>query len=330
MATEKHNVYRDSFAYAGSTPWHKIGNALPGNVTWEVMEREAKFYNAEKRNLYAPGDVTPIPDKAAVYRMDTREYLATVGADYEIIQANELASTIVQAAGEFKAIWHVAGLMGDRGERFFILGELPQVIRVRGDNSEIRPYVLGFSSHDGSTAARVANVATRVVCQNTLGAALRETGNAKHTIRHTKNAKQRLADASASLRQVLIGVEKFGQLANVMATRRFADTDFEKVIGAMIPIPNDGDEHPGLNKKREEVRGMLHAFTGITPQIAGTAWGALQAATEWADWGRDIRVREGVNADAARLQSNAVGDSADLKARALAEILKISQIPVAA
>nr|WP_269744475.1 DUF932 domain-containing protein [Stigmatella aurantiaca] len=35
-------------------------------------------------------------------------------------------------------------------------------------------YVLGYCGHDGTTAITLKNVATRVVCQNTLGVALGE------------------------------------------------------------------------------------------------------------------------------------------------------------
>ncbi|MDC0709490.1 DUF932 domain-containing protein [Stigmatella sp. ncwal1] len=55
-----------------------------------------------------------------------------------------------------------------------LLGKLHEPMRVRGDSSPIKRYVLGYCGHDGTTTITLKNVATRVVCQNALGVALGE------------------------------------------------------------------------------------------------------------------------------------------------------------
>lgn len=149
----------------------------------------AGFYKAEERPLFAPGMDEPIPDKKALFRQDTGEYLATVNRGYEVIQFEEVARTLVEAAGGVRCIFHTAGTLGRHGERGWLLGELPEPMRVRGDKSIIKRYVLGYTGHDGTTAITLKNVATRVGCQNTIGVALGERDGAEWHILHTTSAK---------------------------------------------------------------------------------------------------------------------------------------------
>ncbi len=55
----------------------------------------------------------------------------------------DVARTLVEAAGGVGAIFHTAGTLGRNGVRGWLLGELPEPLRVRGDKSPIRRYVLG-------------------------------------------------------------------------------------------------------------------------------------------------------------------------------------------
>jgi hypothetical protein len=102
----------------------------------------------------------PLPDKKALFREDTGAYLATVNRGYEIIQFEEVARTLVEAAGGVRCIFHTAGTLGRNGVRGWLLGELPEPMRVRGDSSPIKRYILGYCGHDGTTAITLKNVAT--------------------------------------------------------------------------------------------------------------------------------------------------------------------------
>jgi phage/plasmid-like protein (TIGR03299 family) len=320
-----HNIHGDSMAFAGEAPWHGIGQQFPGNATWAAMRAAAKFYDVVERNVFAAGNPNALPDMKALYRADTNKYLATVGAGYKVIQFDELADTGVKASGDFGAIWHTAGLLGAVGREGWMLGELPNPIRVQGDESEIRKYVLLHTSHGGG-AARLKNVATRVVCQNTLGAAFHERG-AEWTIRHTANAQERLADAAVAFREVVLGYERFGSLANELARRRFTDAAFERMLQTVIPFPEidgvDGakvvdSEHKATKDKHDQLRALVSGgFRGYSPKLAGTAWAAVQAFTEWADWHRPVRALEGTNPGAVRLESVWFGPSAEVKTAAV-------------
>lgn len=329
-----HNIHR-SMAFSGETPWHGIGQRLPSNGTWEEIRDAANLYTVQERPLFAAGDTQPIPDSKALYRADTGTYLATVGAGYEVIQFEEMARAGVTAAAGAQAIWHTAGLLGDTAVRGWLLAELPGVIQVKGDPSAIRKFVLLTSAHDGSSSCIIANVATRVVCQNTLGAALGERGGFRVSIRHTKNAGFRLDSAAAAFRTMSQRMERFGELANQMAKVRLSAMQFERAVAAAIPIDNDGD-HPKLEAQRQELRAMRETFAGASPEIRGTAWGDFQAVTEWLDWHKPVRALSDKRLSlsqreiGARMNAGTLGDGAGAKARALEEIVTLAGASLAA
>ncbi len=312
--------------YAGETPWHGLGTRLPANGTWEEIRTAAGFYRAQAVPLSLPNG-TLVPDRKAIIREDSGQYLATVGEGYEIVQFEDLAHAGVIAAGDVQAIWHTAGTLGENGARGWLLAELPEPIRVTGDKSVTKKYVLLTTAHDGTGAAVLMNCATRVVCRNTLGVALREVDGARWSIRHTKNAPQRLKDAAIAFRNMAEHLDKFEQLANVLVRRPYSEALHAEAIAALLPIPEDDKPHPKLEKSRKAVEALFDTFTG-NEGIRGTAWGAFQAWTEFVDHRRYALEQAQREKWDRRVEALALGSGADLKAQALTTI--INQVSIGA
>jgi phage/plasmid-like protein (TIGR03299 family) len=314
--------------YVGEMPWHGLGVRLPTKASYEEIVQAAGFYEAVDKDVYIPPLRVPIADRKALVRGDTGEYLAVVARRYAVVQFGDVARTLVEAAGDVKAVFTTAGTLGPVGIRGWLLGELPNPITVRGDPSPIRKYVLGTTGHDGVTAVVIKNVATRVVCANTLGSALGEKTRARWQIRHTRSAPERLRDAAQGFRELVRGYEQFGNLANVLAMTAFTDAQLARTVEQVLPVPPDDREHRRLEGGRAKVIELFEAGRGMHG-IRGTAWAGLQAFVEFADHHRMIR---GGSADpaAARLESIWLGGAAELKRRALAAIADEARIPLAA
>jgi phage/plasmid-like protein (TIGR03299 family) len=137
-----HQIYEDKMMFVGETPWHGIGHRLPREATVEEMVETAGFYSVETSALYVPGNLKPVPKMRALIRGDTGAVLAAVSDRYEVVQAEEIARTLVQAASGVKAVFTTAGLLGSSGARFWMLAKLPEPIRVKGDKSVVHPYLL--------------------------------------------------------------------------------------------------------------------------------------------------------------------------------------------
>jgi phage/plasmid-like protein (TIGR03299 family) len=314
--------------YVGVEPWHRLGTRLPTNATFEEIVEAAGFFSVVERPVYVPGQLEPVPDVKALVRPDTGASLSVVGNRYEIVQARDVAKTLVEAAGGVHAVFHTAGTLGPNGSRFWLLAELPEPLRVKGDASPIRKYLLGTSAHDGGSPVVLQNVATRVVCANTLGSALGEATKARWTIRHTRSAPDRLRAAARGFRELARGYELFGSLANVLASTRFSDRQLLTAVNEVMPVPQDDRDHKRLETGRAKVIELFESGAGMGG-IRGTAWAAWQAFTEFADHHRPIRTSQG-DAAAARLESIWLGGAADLKRRSLVAVATEARIPLAA
>ena len=67
-----------------------------------------------------------------------------------------------------------------------------------GNDDLIEKYLFLTTSHDGFGSITAAFTPVRIVCQNTLNAAMRNHSNAVK-IRHTSNAKERLEQAHKAM-----------------------------------------------------------------------------------------------------------------------------------
>ena len=72
--------------YVGKEPWHGLGTPLPANGSYEEIVHAAGFYTAVERPIFSPPMESPIPDKKALFREDTGDYLSTVSTGYEVVQ----------------------------------------------------------------------------------------------------------------------------------------------------------------------------------------------------------------------------------------------------
>ncbi len=305
--------------YVGQMPWHGLGVRLPAAAGYEEIVQAAGFYEAVERDVYVPPNPIPVPDRKGLVRSDTGEYLAVVSKSYEVVQFAEVARTLVEAAGGVRCIFTTAGTLGRAGIRGWLLGELPNPLKVRGDPSPIRKYVLGTTGHDGITAIVVKNVATRVVCANTLGVALGERGGATWRIAHTVNAKQRLDEAGRAFRRIVESYDRLGELANVLAITPFTEKQMKATVDRVLPVPQDDRDHGRLEAERAKVIQLFDTAIGIE-RVRGTAWAALQGWTEYADHHRLVRDMGREDPRRARLASIWMGRAAGLKQAALGAI----------
>jgi len=128
----------------------------------------------------------------ATFRTDALNTLGVVGKDYQIVQ-NEEALAFIDYLGEVSGANPKiisAGALG-YGERVFITVQLGED-NFLSPNDALKTYVVFTTSHDGSGGVSALITHIRVVCQNTLNAALKDRSTNKLTFKHTKNVGQRL------------------------------------------------------------------------------------------------------------------------------------------
>jgi len=296
--TEKH-----SFFSVKEKAWHNLGQIITDYPTSaEAIIHAGLNYTVEKRPLFTydtenhTGDpetdiLIPeieVPDFYATIRNDTEQVLGVVGKDYEVVQnvnAFEFFDSIV--GGKDGILYETAGALG-KGERIFITAKLPDYIRV-GKDDLIEQYLFLTTSHDGYGSITAAFTPVRIVCANTLNAAMRNHSNGIK-IRHTASANERLKQAHQLLGITNQLADELEEVFNHRSKIRITDNAVKHLIQIAM-APNKEVLQNLQNGKQDELSTtynnmvssvMEYALTSPTQQEAttkGTLFGAYNAVT---------------------------------------------------
>jgi phage/plasmid-like protein (TIGR03299 family) len=320
-----------SFFSVKEKAWHGLGKIIQHYPTSkEAIIHAGLDYTVEKRPLFTydtenhEGDpetelIIPeveVPGYFATVRNDNDQVLGVVGKDYEVVQNTNAFSFFDAIVGGGDGIlYETAGALGN-GERIFITAKLPDYIRV-GNNDVIEKYIFLTTSHDGSGSITAAFTPIRIVCQNTLNAALRSSSNTIR-IRHTANAKKRLEEAHKVLGLSNKMTEQLEGIFNQWAKVRISDSEVKKLIQmAMSPnketlsnlMAGKDDELSTLYKNTvEDV--FAYAMTSESQQMEttkGTVFGAYNAVTGYFQNVRNYKD------DEAKVKSLLMGGTAQLR-----------------
>lgn len=232
----------------------------------------------------------------ATYRTDHNIPLGVVKSKYTIVQNNIAFDFFNDAIGKNSAIWQTAGFWGN-GERIFVSAKLPDTFLVKGD--PVENYLVFTNTHDGSGGVKILFTPIRVVCQNTLNAAIRTSTNYV-SFRHTSSVHNNISVAHEILGISNIKAKEFNQYCNMLADIKITDEDVMQFIGENILTEEEilRLKHTGHNIKEIIYRNATalndskissrkmnvmtdtyeYYFDGPGQRdIKGTAWGAVNA-----------------------------------------------------
>lgn len=228
-----------SFFSVKEAAWHGLGQIVKEYPNSKDALRFAGLaYEVGKlpnKHILPSGKEIVSDTSFFTYRADTERVLgAHVGRDYTVVQ-NADAFTFFDAivGGEGGIQYETAGALGN-GEKIFITAKMPDYIRV-GNDDVIEKYVFLTTSHDGSGSIIAAFTPIRIVCNNTLNAALRNCSNVVK-IRHTTGAQERLKEAHKVMGMVNKLSPMMEEIFNQWAKVRITDKEVQKLIQlAMCP-----------------------------------------------------------------------------------------------
>jgi phage/plasmid-like protein (TIGR03299 family) len=309
---------RPAMAYQGEKPWHALGTVMSptadvptalkaASLDWDV-ELAPLFY---RRKIDGVDKRVKVPTRQAVIRVPDGALLATVGSDYRLFQNSETFGVLQPACEQFGVTIETAGALG-KGDRVWMLAKLPTPTEVvPGD--KIDGYFLVLSGHNGWTTFSARPTPVRVVCQNTLSAAL--SGNKTPLIKlsHVEtNANkfeqigEMVTDLVAMLKQTN---ESFAKLANRKMTK-------DETIAYISEVLNLGDDpNPVVARRRDTILELAESGKGVE-FAPGTAWTAFNAVTEYVDHVRPAEAKVARTIRQAN-ESALFGTNSKLKVRAL-------------
>lgn len=293
--------------YAREAAWHGLGVVLPDEVLTidqaldSVPEMAADVDLVPMVALLPSGD-TILTDSFATVRRSFSRALPNVDEAtgkpqieevvpkilgsglsdrYRVLQNRAAMKIVDDLVDESGAKIVTAGLLRG-GSQAWVLTKLPATVRIGGVASEdIDTYLLVTNSFDGSLAVGVHVTRVRVVCNNTLGLAL-GTAPRSFRIKHTESMDGRIAQAREALQMTFTYEKEFEAAAEALLAKKVTDAEFDAFLKSLIPDgANERARIDALNQ-RSIVRDLYHD----TPDLDGvrfTAWGVLQAVSDYAD-----------------------------------------------
>ena len=274
---------KHSFVSANNiTAWHGLGQVLPDKLlTAEQCIREANLDFDVLLHEMRSNSGIDIPNYKAVIRSDNNAVLGVVGSKYVAVQNLQAFEFFDSIVGENKAIYETAGVLG-KGEVLFLTASMPDYIRVAGTDDITKVFVVLKSSHDGSGAIKAMITPVRVVCQNTLNAAM-DSAKKAVSIRHTITAEIRLKSAASLLGITKNYVNDLNQAFNKMSKVNISDQAYKELIETLFVTggKQEKDSSRILNIRSACLESY---FNGVGQEnIIGTAWGAYNGISHYLD-----------------------------------------------
>jgi phage/plasmid-like protein (TIGR03299 family) len=304
----------DSMFSVREMPWHGLGVVLdqyPSSIDealdkaglgWKVTHGDVLVVKQpewiDDFGTTRPAELLPARGFKANLREDTGEVLGIVSDEYEVVD-NRDAFTFLDALIGSELHFETAGSLWG-GRRVWCLARLPEYIELGGDLSATYIYVA--NSHDGSMAVTAAVTPIRIVCANTLGAALRQAehgAQAQRTFRfrHTGNLQTKFAEARQVMGMTINYETRFKALADKLALEPIGASALEhRVLRHLWVIDDDTGPRARANRERA-IEHVLAIFRGRGPagdttgNSPGTKWTAFNAISEHLDYGRRYTTR---------------------------------------
>ena len=310
----------DGMAFVGQTPWHGLGAEMPqgadldkwriaAGLGWSVQESLVQFQAADQ--------VITAQGNKVLWRDDTKGVLGVVSDRYNVVQPAAVVDFYKQVSDHNGFKMETMGSLAG-GKRIWALANVGDGFSINGD--VVKPYLLFATSYDKSLATRVSFTTVRVVCNNTLQMSV-SRDSAAMSIPHSTIFDGRKVAINLGLLQQDISAMRDNivllsdiRVSRQQATRMLAD--------AMFDIQSDDEIESMPTRGKNILSNVVNLFDGQgigsdMQSAAGTAWGMVNALTQFTDHIQG-------NSVSTRLNSAWFGVGANSKAKLFNSALRLA------
>ncbi|WP_454834184.1 DUF932 domain-containing protein [Pseudomonas lini] len=316
----------EQMAYVGDAPWHGLGSALSPKQPLEIWQREAGMnWLIQESPVHFKADASghlgtihSFPEQKVLYRSDTKAPLSVVSNRYQVVQPREVLEFYRDLTEVSGYELETAGVLKG-GRKFWALARTGQATTLKG-NDQVNGYLLLATSCDGTLATTATPTTVRVVCNNTLTISLNGATRAIKVPHSTR------FDPQAVKKQLGIAVSQWDEFMYRMRALADRKIQTKEALGFFMEVLCDTRAHSPIpnvlpNKRAMEKVQSLYEGRGRGSDLEstrGTAWGLLNAVTEYVDHERRARSSE------YRMDSAWFGQGAVIKQKALDAALQLA------
>lgn len=308
-------------AYVGEKPWHGLGQELQAGANlavwreaagmdWKIQRGVVRYATTHEADL----GLMEMPEQHVLFRSDTKQSLGIVSPKYKVVQPTQVLEFFRDLTDANGYTLNTAGTLFD-GRRFWALASIGEEACVVGDD-KVGGYLLLSTSCDGTLATTARFTTVRVVCNNTLSMALDGKAKREVVVRHTSRF-----DAEQVKQQLGLARDHFGDFmkaARQLAKVRLTNERAGEFIGSLL-VDTKMVYKDDVTKSRQYQKIMdlfkSSAMGGTLAGVEGSAWGVVNAVTEYVDH------HAKATTDSHRLANAWFGRGDDLKTTALERAL---------
>lgn len=220
-----------------------------------------------------------IDTHSATYIEESNKTINVVGSKYGVVQNSKAFEFIdLMTSGTLGAeqtpIIETAGILDD-GARMYVTAKMPNKFFIDGDDGEgIDDYILFTNTHDGSGAVMALFTPIRVICQNTLNAAIRGASN-KVAFKHTANVGERLEFSKEENMKYILSIlgkhkqftDEFTSQLKRLKSQRITDADATMFATYVMSGANAKENMRLIKSNNMDVLGVSEISTRTKNQI---------------------------------------------------------------
>lgn len=286
---------KPAIAFVGETPWHGLGERVPANATIEQVEEAAQLGWGVKLTpaMYRSVKDGPLGMPQFVeskYRFllrdDTGAALTMVGPDYVPFQNRQILDFFRQYLEAGDMTIETAGSLNG-GQNIWALAKLGVSYTLPGDDKN-EGYVLLMNPHQYGKGMTAKLTEIRVVCQNTMTMALGGRGSSVQLWHNRELTDVRLNEVRDRLN---LGKERFSRSHEDAVKLSQAKIDAIAALNFSYDLFAPKAERADDDRTPKPVARVMELFNGAgkgaqLESANGTAWGLLNAVTQYLDWDR--------------------------------------------
>lgn len=310
---------RANIAYLGSRAdvWHRLGQEMPegadlntwivqAGLDWNVEQLPIRAHDGDNRHYACQGWLASV-------RSDTKLTLG-IGSDRrKEVQPHELVAWFdqyIKHDDRFK--FDVLGAL-DGGRVIWGSAKFNGEMQIAGDNHVAR--LLMTTAYDGTMSTINRATMTRVVCHNTMNAALADKQKSVVRTRHsTRFDAKRVGE---ELGAIINGFDAYKAMGDAMALKHLDDNKIVNMFRTMLDIKPEETSKDLSTRKLNQFDNLTRCYEQTCRETdKGTAWSALNAVTRYVDHDRSTR-GTGNSADESRFISAQFGAGAAMKQKAV-------------
>ncbi|WP_443690494.1 DUF932 domain-containing protein [Pseudomonas sp.] len=315
----------EQMAYVGATPWHGLGSRLTekqplevwqreAGMNWQIQESPVHFKSDTVGNL---GTIHSFAEQKVLFRSDTKAPLSVVSQRYQVVQPREVLEFYRDLTERSGYELETAGVLKG-GRKLWALARTGQSTALKG-NDVVNAYLLLATSCDGTLATTATPTTIRVVCNNTLTIAVNGASQAIKVPHSTR------FDPRAVKQQLGITVSQWDDFMyrmRTLAARPVKAHEAKDYLRSVLcEVQTGNPERTGISNERALTKVLSlyegHGRGAELEAAKGTAWGLLNAVTEYVDHERRARSNE------YRMDTAWFGQGAVIKQRALNTALQL-------